>query len=113
MPAEDQIAALSLDDYEDYEFILADIEQHVGLSVAEQMDRFRRDPWGSLNGLRGPSGSEIPLSREAKTRFVQIARRSLEDIGPAARIHRLEKVVEELKREYSSLLFSGFVPASG
>ena len=112
MPTEDQIAALSLDDYQDYEFILADIEQHVGLSVAEQMERFRRDPWGSLNGLRGPNGSEIPLSEESWKRFVQIARRGLEDLGPSARIHRVEKVVEELKREYSSLLFSGFVPAS-
>jgi hypothetical protein len=111
MPDEDQIAALSLDDYQDYEFILADIEQHARLSVAEQMDGFRRDPWASLNGLRGPNGSEIPLSREANKRLVQIVRRGLEDLGPSAHIHRMEKVVEELKREYSSLLFNGFVPA--
>src|SRR5450759_234148 len=102
MPDEDQIAALSVDDYQDYEFILADIEKSVGLSLADQMDRFRRDPWGSLNGLRGPNGSEIPLSREAEKRFVQIARRGLENLGPPARIHRVDKVIEELKREYST-----------
>jgi hypothetical protein len=53
-------------------------EKSVGLSLADQMGRFRGDPWGSLNDLRGPNRSEIPLSREAEKRFVQIARRGLE-----------------------------------
>jgi hypothetical protein len=110
MPAEDQMAALSLEDYQDYEFILSDLQQNLGLSVAEQMDRFRKDPWGALTGLKVPNGFDLPLSRDAQKRFVQIARRGLEKLGPLSRIHRLEKIVEQLKSELASLLFNGFVP---
>jgi len=104
------MAALSLEDYQDYEFILSDLQQNLGLSVAEQMDRFRKDPWGALSGLKAPNGFDLPLSRDAQKRFVQIARRGLEKLGPLSRIHRLEKIVEQLKRELSSLLFNGFAP---
>ena len=110
MPAEVPVSTLSLEDYQDYEFILSDLQQNLGLSVAEQMDRFRKDPWSSLSGLRAPNGSELPLSRDAQKRFVEIARRGLKNIGTSSRIHRIDKVVEELKREFSALLFSGFVP---
>jgi hypothetical protein len=110
MPAEEPVSTLSMQDHRDYEFILSDLQQNLGLSAAEQMDRFRKDPWGSLSGLRAPNGSELPLSREAKRRFVEIARRGLADLGTSSGIHRLDKVVEELKRELSALFCSGFVP---
>lgn len=110
MPADETVSTLSLEDYRDYEFILSDLQQNIGLSVAEQMDRFRKDPWSSLSGLRAPNGSELPLSGAAQKRFVEIAERGLKTIGTSPRIHRIEKVVEELKREFSALLFSGFVP---
>lgn len=111
MSAQDKLTALSLEDYQDYEFVLTDIEQQLGLSVTEQIDRFRSDPWGAINGLRAPDGRQIPLSRDANKRLGQIARRGMQNLGPSARIHRPERVIEELTREFSSLLFSGLVPA--
>lgn len=102
--------ALSLDDYKDFEFIVSDLESNLTLSPAEQMDRLRKDPWAALSGLKGPTGFDLPLSRDAQERFARVARRGLEALGPLSRIHRLEEVVKELKRELSSLLSRGLVP---
>jgi hypothetical protein len=108
--SDNSISKLSEEDYRDYEFIVSDLEHNLALSPEQQLDRFRADPWNAFSGLKGPNGYDLPLSREALKRFECIATRGLKALGVATRIHRLKKVIEELKSELSSLLCRGFVP---
>jgi hypothetical protein len=110
MPEEDQLAEVSKEDYQDYETILSDLQHNLELSPTEQINRFRADPWSAFSGLKAANGFDLPLSREAQNRFVRIATRGLKGLGTSARLHSLERVVEELKGELSSVLLSGLVP---
>lgn len=102
------IATISAKDYRDYEFIATDINAFASLSPQEQLDQLRADPWSGLSGIKGEAGRDLPLSKEARKRFRQIAARGLKNMGSAALIHRLDRVVETLKRELSNLLLGGF-----
>jgi hypothetical protein len=104
----DPISRIAEKDYLDYEFILSDIQHLLDLSPEEQSKRFQKDPWGAFSGLKAANGSLLPLSREGQKRFTQIATRGLRNLGTIARDHRLEKVIEALKDEFSSLLIGGF-----
>ena len=101
---------VSEEDYGDYEFILRDLQHNLELSPEEQLERYRADPWGAFSGLKAPNGSDLPLSREAQKRFVDIATRGLKNLGTLAQIHRPKEVVEALKAELSSMFVSGLVP---
>jgi hypothetical protein len=101
---------VSREDYQDCEFILADLQHSLELSPAEQISRFYADPWSAFSGLQGPNGSDLPLSREAQNRFVGMATRGFEKLGASAQRHRLEKIVEAMKAEMSALLLRGLVP---
>src|SRR5580698_2437041 len=92
---------LSVDDYQDYQFILNDLQHNLELSQEAQLARFRADPWGAFSGLKGPNGFDLPLSREAEKRFTDIALRGLRVSGRSARIHRVQKVVVAVKAELS------------
>jgi hypothetical protein len=105
------ISRLAQEDYRDYEFILGDLQHNLALSPAEQIERFRADPWGTFSGVKAANGFDLPLSREARRRFTDIAARGLKSLGTSARIHRLEKVVEALKGGLSSMLQRGLIPS--
>jgi hypothetical protein len=104
------ISRVSEEDYQDYDFILSDLQRNLELSPEEQLERFRADPWGAFSGLKAANGFDLPLSREAQKRFTNIANRGLKSLGTSARVHRLEKVVEALRGELSSMLQAGLVP---
>jgi hypothetical protein len=106
----DPISLVSEEDYQDYEFILADLQHNLELSPEDQLERIRADPWGAFSGLKEANGHDLPLSREAQRRFTDIATRGLRDVGTSAQIHRTERVVEALKSELSSMMLSGFAP---
>jgi hypothetical protein len=107
----DPISRLSEDDYQDYEFILSDLQGNLELSPGQQLERFRADPWAAFSGLKAANGFDLPLSRGAQRRFTEIAARGLKNLGTSARVHRLDKVVEALKGELSSMILGGFVPS--
>ena len=88
--------------------LLRDVQAILELSPDEQLKRFREDPWGAFSGLKAANGTLLPLSREGQKRFTQIANRGLKNLGTIAQDHRLEKVVEALKDEFSSLLVAAF-----
>ena len=81
---------VSEEDFQDYEFILTDLQHNLELSPEKQLDRFRADPWAAFSGLKAANGLDLPLSREAQRRFVHIATRGLKNFrnigtGPPAR----------------------------
>ncbi len=104
------LVSVSEEDYRDYEFILRDLEHNLGLSPEAQIERFRADPWAAFSGLKAANGLDLPLSREAQTRFVHVATRGLKRLGAAGQIHRTDRVVKALKGELSSMLQRGLVP---
>jgi hypothetical protein len=75
VPEKDQINPVPLvshADYQDYEFILSDLQHNLELSPGEQLERLRADPWGALSGLKAANGNDLPLSREAQKRFTDM-----------------------------------------
>ncbi len=103
----DPIPLISEKDYWDYEFIGKDLQDFAAQSPQEQIKVLFADPWRAISGFKGAQGFDIPLSPEAKKRFIQIASRGLKHLGPRKHIHRLERVVEALKAECSLLVLGG------
>jgi hypothetical protein len=94
----DPVARISAKDFEDYEFIAREIKRLATLPPEAQIEHFRADPWASSFTLKGANRSEFSLSRAAQERFVQIAKRGLKALGPTAADHRIERVLQKLKR---------------
>jgi hypothetical protein len=102
------ISTISAKDYRDYEFIVNEIIAFTALSPQDQLNQLRADPWGGLSGLKGAAGGDLFLSKEGRKRVSQIATRGLKNLGPAGHFHRLANVITALKREWSTLILSGF-----
>jgi hypothetical protein len=101
------IGCLGEKDHVDYQFILTEMERYVRLAPLEQVQCLNDNPMAGFSGLRTAQGGVFPLAVEAQERFIQIALRGLEALGPEGRRHLLKSVVAQLQADFQAAILSG------
>lgn len=99
-----RLDSLHRKDDKDYECILSEIERFVGMTTKDLMDYFRLHPQDGLCTVPRPNGGTLPFTRAGQRRFLQVATRGLDAIGPEAWKYDVARVMGALKSEFMSAL---------
>src|SRR5579862_7972279 len=98
---------LAKKDFTDYQFIIAEAERFIGLSIPEIRAHYAEHPEDALCTLSGSQGNDLLFTRKGESHFHNIARRGLRALGPDAKVHDFFEVVNALEREFMNRLNKG------
>ena len=96
---------LSRKDFEDYEFIVAELARMAKMNFAEIREHQKQHPEENLYTLHHPKDNHLMLfTREGMKRFWQVAGRGMKSLGPESRKYDLKSVVSEIQRAFLTRL---------
>jgi len=102
----DQNKTLSRKDFEDYEFIIAELAKMAKMTFPEIREHQQKHPKDNLHTLRHPKDNHLMLfTREGAKRFWQIGRRGLKALGSERHKYDLKRIVGELETHFLNRLF--------
>jgi len=97
---------LSRKDFEDYEFVVAELGKMAKKNFAEIKEHHKDHPEDDLYTVRHPKDNHLMLfTREGMRRLWQIARRGLKSIGPEGGKYDLKTVVDGIEKLFLAKLF--------
>jgi Apea-like HEPN len=100
------IHTISRKDFEDYEFILAELEKMVKMNFSQIREHQKTRPEDILHTLRHPKDGNLMLfTREGAKRFRQIGRRGIKLLGPEGRRYDFKNVVTGIQKLFLERYF--------
>jgi hypothetical protein len=103
--AEPNHQKLSRKDFEDYEFVVAELAKMAQMNFAQIKEHHSLHPEDSLHTLKHPKDKHLMLfTREGAKRLWQVARRGLKSLGPESTKYELKTVVDAIEKLFLARL---------